>query len=117
MLERAANAFSRDDASSEEVLRWGWLATMAAAVMWDYETCVAIATREVQLARDSGALAVLAVGVNILGQAVAMGGDFAKAASLVAEAEAVTEATGARVMPYAALVLAALRGQEAEATS
>ena len=89
---------------------------MAAAVMWDYKTCVAIATREVQLARDSGALAVLAVGVNILGQAVAMGGDFAKAGSLVAEAEAVNVATEAHVMPYAALVLAAFRGQEAEAS-
>ena len=55
--------------------------------------------------------------MNILGQVVALGGDFAKAASLVAEAEAVNEATGARVMPYAALVLAAFRGQEAEAAS
>jgi ATP/maltotriose-dependent transcriptional regulator MalT len=55
--------------------------------------------------------------VNILGQVVAMGGDFAKAASLVAEAEAVNEATGAQVMPYAALVLAAFRGQDAEADS
>jgi len=116
MLERATNAFAGDEVSSEEVLRWGWLATMAAAVMWDYKTCVAIATREVQLARDSGALAVLAVGVNILGQAVAMGGDFAKAGSLVAEAEAVNVATEAHVMPYAALVLAAFRGQEAEAS-
>jgi len=117
VLERAATAFAGSEASTEEALRWGWLATMAAAVMWDYETCVAVATRAVQLARDSGALTVLAVGVNILGQVVALGGDFAKAASLVAEAEAVTEATGARVMPYAALVLAALRGQETEATS
>ncbi len=65
--------------------------------------CVAISARGVELARDSGALAVLAVGVNVLGQVVALGGDFAKAASLVAEADAVTEATGARVAPYAAL--------------
>jgi DNA-binding CsgD family transcriptional regulator len=116
-LEGAANAFAGKEVSTEEVLRWGWLATMAAAVMWDYETCAAIAARAVQLARDLGALTVLAVGVNILGQVVALGGDFAKTASLVAEAEAVNEATRARVMPYAALVLAAFRGQEAEATS
>jgi DNA-binding CsgD family transcriptional regulator len=116
VLERAATAFAGDEVSIEEVLRWGWLAVMAAAVMWDYATCVAVATRAVQLARDAGALAVLAVGVNILGQVVAQGGDFAKTASLVAEAEAVNGATGAHVMPYAALVLAAFRGQEAEAT-
>jgi len=116
VLERAAIAFAGSEASTEEVLRWGWLATIGAAVMWDYETCAAVATRAVQLARDSGALAVLAVGVNILGQVVAQGGDFAKAASLVAEADAVNQATGAHVMPYAGLVLAAFRGHEAEAT-
>src|SRR4051794_3540762 len=116
VLERAAIAFAGSEASTEEVLRWGWLATIGAAVMWDYETCTAVATRAVQLARDSGALAVLAVGVNILGQVVAQGGDFAKAASLVAEADAVNQATGAHVMPYAGLVLAAFRGHEAEAT-
>ena len=48
--------------------------------------------------------------VNVLGQAVALSGDFAGAALLIAEADAVTEATGTRVAPYGALVLAALRG-------
>ena len=46
----------------------------------------------------------------------ALGGDFATAALLIAEADAVTEATGTRVAPYGALVLAAFRGQEAEAS-
>ena len=41
--------------------------------------CLAVAAREVELARDSGALAVLAVGVNVFAQAVALGGDFEKA--------------------------------------
>ena len=76
------------------------------SIVWDFETCLAVATREVQLARDAGALEVLAVGVNVLGQAVSLGGDFARAARLVAEADAVTEATGTRVAPYGALVLA-----------
>ena len=69
------------DVSVEEVLRWGWLATAAAVFVWDFDTCLAVATREVQLARESGALEVLAVGVNVLGQAVALGGDFASAAA------------------------------------
>ena len=42
-------------------------------------------------------------------------GDFAAAASLIAEADAVCEATGSRIAPYAAMVLAAFRGREAEA--
>ena len=117
VLGRAATAFASDDVSAEEVLRWGWLATAAAVMVWDYETCLAVASRGVQLARDSGALAVLAVSVNVLGQAVALGGDFGRVAMLVGEADGVTEATGARVAPYAALVLAGLQGRESEASA
>src|SRR4051794_34635386 len=116
VLERAAAAFASTEASVEEVLRWGWLATAGAVWVWDYDTCLAISTRGVQLARDSGALEVLVVAVNVLGQAVSLGGDFAAAALLIAEADAVTEATGTRVAPYGALVLAALRGRESEAS-
>ena len=56
VLERAARGFAGNEVSVEEVLRWGWLATAAAVMVWDYETCVAVAARDVQLARDSGAL-------------------------------------------------------------
>jgi DNA-binding CsgD family transcriptional regulator len=115
VLERAAIGFAGDDVSVEEVLRWGWLATAAAVMVWDYETCVAVAERSVQLARVSGALTVLAVSVNVLGQAVALGGDFRSVAMLVAEADGVIEATGTHVAPYGALVLAGLQGREAEA--
>ena len=114
VLQRAVAAFAGSEVSVEEALRWGWLATVAGVYVWDYECCLALATRNVQLARDSGALEVLAVAVNIMAQAAAMGGDYATAALLVAEADAVTEATGTRTGPYGGLVLAAHRGQEAE---
>jgi DNA-binding CsgD family transcriptional regulator len=84
-------------------------------MVWDYETCVAVATRGVLLARESGALAVLAVSANVLAQAMALGGEARSAALLVAEADSVTEATGTLVAPYGALVLAGLQGREAEA--
>ena len=116
VLEQAAAGFAGDDVSTEEVLRWGWLATAAAVMVWDYETCLSVADRGVQLARDSGALTVLAVSVNVLAQAAALGGDFERVAMLVAEADGVTEATGTQVAPYGALVLAGLRGRAAEAT-
>ena len=116
-LAQAVTAFAGNEVSVEEVLRWGWLATAGAVVVWDFETCLAVSSRAVQLARDSGALAVLAVAVNVLGQAVALRGDFGTAASLIAEADTVRDATGTRVAPYAALVLAGLRGREAEAVS
>jgi ATP/maltotriose-dependent transcriptional regulator MalT len=116
VLQRAATAFAGDEVSVEEVLRWGWLATAAAVFVWDYDTCLAVSTRGVALAREAGALEVLVVAVNVLGQAAALGGDFATATLLIAEADAVTEATGTRVAPYGALVLAALRGEEPQAS-
>jgi DNA-binding CsgD family transcriptional regulator len=116
VLEQAATGFAGRDVSIEEVLRWGWLATAAAVMVWDYETCLAVATRGVQLAREAGALTVLAVSVNVMAQAVALGGEFGTAVLLVAEADSVTDATGTRVAPYGALVLAGLQGRAAEAS-
>jgi DNA-binding NarL/FixJ family response regulator len=117
VLERAARGFAGRDVSIEEVLRWGWLATAAAVMVWDYETCLAVATRGVELAREAGALTVLGVSVNVMAQGAALGGEFGEAAALVAEADSVTEATGTRVAPYGALVLGGLQGREADATA
>jgi DNA-binding CsgD family transcriptional regulator len=116
VLKRAANAFASSDVSVEEMLRWGWLATAAAVWGWDLDTSLEVAARAVQLARDSGALEVLPVSVNVFAQASTLAGDFKTAALLIAEADAITEATGTRVAPYGALVLAAFRGREAEAS-
>jgi DNA-binding CsgD family transcriptional regulator len=114
VLQQAATGFTGDGVTVEEVLRWGWLATIGAVVVWDYESCVAIANRDVELAREHGALTVLAVALNILAQALAMGGEFGRAAQLISEADAVREATGTQVLQYGALYLAAFSGREAE---
>ena len=116
LLADAATGFAGADVSTEEVLRWGWLATAAAVMVWDYDTCVAVANRSVELAREAGALAVLAVSANVSAQAAVLGGEFGRAAALVAEADTVTEATGTRVAPYGALVLAGHRGRADEAS-
>jgi len=117
VLGRAATGFAGKGASTEEVLRWGWLATAAAVMAWDYDTCLAVSNRGVELAREAGALTVLAVSVNVLAQALALGGEFGSVAMRVAEAESVTEATGTQVAPYGALVHAGFRGREAEASA
>ena len=116
VLRRAIAAFKGSEASVEEVLRWGWLAARAAIWLWDYEGGLEIPMRAVQLARDSGALEVLAVADNVYGQAAAWGGDFELATLMAAEVEAVKEATGSRIGPYAAISLVGLRGREAEAS-
>jgi DNA-binding CsgD family transcriptional regulator/tetratricopeptide (TPR) repeat protein len=116
VLRRAVAAFARSEISVEETLRGGWPATRAANVLWDYDSCLAIGTRVLRLARDSGALAVIAATGNGCGQAYALGGDLASAALLTAELDAVKEATGSRTAPFAAIALAGIRGREDEAS-
>ncbi len=117
VLERATASFADSDVPVEQVLRWGWLATAAAVYLWDFDSCLAIATRGVEYGRRSGALEVLVVSVNVLGQAVALAGEFAKSEQLIAEANAIRDATGTRVGPYSALVLSALRGNALKAAA
>ena len=73
-----------------------------------------VITRQMQLARDAGALAPLAFGLNGKAIVVAWTGDFEATARVTAEADAVTEATGSQVAPFGGMLFAALRGREAE---
>ncbi len=116
VLRRAVAGYASTEVSVEELLRWGWLATRAANYLWDHDSCLAIGVRTVQLARESGALEALSIADNACGQAAAFGGDFATAALLIAEVDAVKEATGTRIATHAALALAGMRGHEAEAS-
>jgi DNA-binding CsgD family transcriptional regulator len=52
---------------------------------------------------------------NMRSGAHVVAGEFTEAASMVAQAESVTEATGIGIAPYGAVALAVYRGQEAEA--
>src|SRR6516225_8353355 len=116
MLRRAVGIFAEEEMAVEEGLRWGWVASIAACVLWDVENWHSILLRQLQSAREAGLLVHLLRYVNRLGQNTIWCGDFAAAASLIAEADGIAEATGTRFAPYAAVVLAGLRGSEAEAT-
>jgi DNA-binding CsgD family transcriptional regulator len=115
MLRRALSAFVGSEASAEEGLRWGWLFPTAPVVLWDDASWHAGAVRQLQLERDAGALARLPFDLTALAMLVGWSGDFAGAASLIAEGDVVAEATGTLFPPIAAMLLAALRGREAEA--
>ncbi|HEX6523489.1 MAG TPA: AAA family ATPase [Streptosporangiaceae bacterium] len=115
LLRRAARVFAEGAITVEENLRWGFLAVIAARIVWDEEPWHAIAARQLQFCREAGTLAQMAISVNALAILAAWRGDFAEAASLAAEAEAIAAATGTRFAPYGRLVLAGLRGAEAEA--
>ena len=115
MLSQGVSAFLREEIPVEKGLQWGVLASSAAATLWDFDSWDAVITRQMELTRDAGALAPLSIALNGEGIVVAWRGDFAAAALVTAEADAVTEATGTRIAAYGALLLAALRGREAEA--
>jgi DNA-binding CsgD family transcriptional regulator len=114
-LQRAVKALV--DIPVEDVLRWGWAATGASDAVWDDEGTRTIAARQVQLVRDAGALAELPIHLAALGLAKVWIGDFAGAASLVAESDSVAAATGSPIAPYTLLRLRALQGREAEASA
>src|SRR4051812_10548716 len=114
-LRRAVSAFRGEGISVEKGLQWGVLASSAAVELWDFESWDAVITRQMELARDAGALAPLSIALNGEGIVVTWRGDFAAAGRVIAEADAVTEATGTRIAPYGGLLLAALRGRETEA--
>jgi DNA-binding CsgD family transcriptional regulator len=114
-LRHALRAFSDAGMTMAEELRWGWFAQAAASALWDDDTWRAMLTRQVRLAREAGALDQLPIVLGALGTAVAWSGDFAAAAALNAEADAVCEVTGSRAAPFTAMMLASLRGSQGEA--
>ena len=114
-LRHAARAFAGADITAEQRLRWGSIAHAAASAVWDDDAWRDLLAQQVWLARDAGALDQLPVDLGALSMSAAWRGDFAAAASLIAESDAVCEATGSRAAPYAAMMLASLRGDQAEA--
>jgi DNA-binding CsgD family transcriptional regulator len=84
-------------------------------MVWDYDSWDVLSDRQVTLARDAGALIALPIAFSTRAGVHLFVGEFTEAASMVAQAESVTEATGSSIAPYGALALAAFRGQEAQA--
>ncbi|WP_101948089.1 LuxR family transcriptional regulator [Mycobacterium sp. 3519A] len=112
---RAALITFGDDMTPDEELRWMWLINLAALHLWDDEHWEVLSVRYLELARASGALSELPLALSTRAMMLLFAGDLAAAAVLVDEQKAVTEATGGNLAPYAAMRLAALRGDETEA--
>ena len=115
-LRGAARVLAAEGLSARERFRWGWLASAPSYAMWDNEATRAVIARQIRLVRDAGALEQLPIYLSSLSGATARTGDFAAAASLMAETKDVAAATGARLLPFTALLLAAFTGRETEAS-
>jgi DNA-binding NarL/FixJ family response regulator len=111
LLRRATDAFADEAAPSQQNFRWGWMTTIPANIIWDEDSWHAISARHLREARDAGALARLPIDLADWAMLVAWCGDFGAASIAIAEAEAITKATGTHIAPYAQLLLAALRGR------
>jgi DNA-binding CsgD family transcriptional regulator len=114
-LRQAVSAFRGDEISREEGLRWRWLAGFAAVLLWDYESWEELSRRQVQLARDAGALSLLPIALTTRYAVHLLAGELDGTAALVEDVRAVITATGNPIVPTGAAMLSAFRGREAEA--
>jgi DNA-binding CsgD family transcriptional regulator len=114
VLKRALRAFRDEEMATEENIRWWWLAGPVAGFIWDYEGWDALTARQIEIARSGGTPAMLPLALGTHAGALLFAGELAAAAALVEESKALSKATHARIVPYAALTLAALRGREDE---
>jgi DNA-binding CsgD family transcriptional regulator len=116
ILRRALIAFGGGMPADQE-LRWLSLAFTAAMHIWDDDRAEVLSKRYVERARKVGALIELPMALSRRVYVLLFAGELTAAASLVEEVQAATEATGINFTPYAAMGLAALRGDEIEASA
>jgi AAA ATPase domain len=114
VLRHARSAFASTDVPAAEAFWWGWLVPAAGYALWD-DHGWDLTVRQVQLAREAGALDQLPLLLSRMAMDAVWSGDLRASASLIAEADTICAATGSRHVSYATAMLAAFRGREAEA--
>ena len=119
-LTRALELLTGLDADAAEARRWFWLAggragNLIALELWDFESWRALAARQVQVARDAGALVHLQYALNFLARVHVLAGEVSAAERLIDEDRLIAEATGNPATGYAMVMLAAWQGREEEA--
>jgi DNA-binding CsgD family transcriptional regulator len=115
-LKRALREVRDQGERAGQDVRWPWTARRVAPDLFDDDAWLALGTRNVQIARAAGALAVLPLAMNYLATLRIFEGDLDAGAVLLEEAEAIAYATGAEPIVFGRLELAAFRGDEAQAS-
>ena len=120
-LTRALELLLALDVGTEETHRRSWFAggragALVAFELWDAESWHALAARQVQVARDTGALVDLRLALNFVAVTHIVAGKLASAALMLEEARLIAEATGSPPGAYTEMLLAAWRGREAPAS-
>jgi DNA-binding CsgD family transcriptional regulator len=112
VLQQAVSVFRSETVGTEERLRWSWLAGRAAWRIWDFDSWDTLTARQVQVARDTGALTVLPLTLSLRVGVHLVSGELNVAASLVEQVGALADAIDNRTAPYPAVSVAAFRGVE-----
>jgi DNA-binding CsgD family transcriptional regulator len=114
ILKAALSAFCAESTLPLEESRWLSFACRAAWDIWDEESWRVLATRELQRARDAGALTVMPLLLSSLSYMHVLCGELSTAESLLDEIWATTAATGIPAHRYVEIWVTALRGRESE---
>ncbi len=109
---RVLQALLRDHGLVGREVRFAW---GVSPELWDDEAWHELASLGVRAAREAGALTALPVGLTYHAGLLIFAGEFSAAAALLEEADAIAAATGVTHFDYASVLLAALRGHEAQA--
>ena len=88
------------------------VSAILATEVWDFESGRALAKRQVEIARQTGALVQLQFALNVLASNELLAGNLESAAALIDEDRVVADATGNPPVAYTAMLLAAFRGNE-----
>jgi DNA-binding CsgD family transcriptional regulator len=120
-LARALELLLAVDVNDEGVSRWLSPSStrdsnIVALEMWDEEAVHSLAARQVQVARDAGALVHLQFALSFLARSHMLAGDLTGATLMIDEARSIAEATGNPALVNAPMILAAWRGDEARAS-
>jgi DNA-binding CsgD family transcriptional regulator len=121
VLQQALQTVLALKVPAEDLGRWLWLTGLRATglialELWEAEAWHALASRQVQVARESGALAQLQFGLNFFARSQLASGELTAAAVLLEEERVIAPAMGNAPAGYAEMLLAAYRGQESLAS-
>ncbi len=120
-LTRGLELLLASDVTNEDVGRsLSLVSNRASAIvaleLWDVEAFHLLASRRVQLARDTGALVHLRFALSFLARSQLLAGEVTAATSTIDEAQLIAEASGNLPLVNAPMILAAWRGQEERAS-
>jgi hypothetical protein len=113
LFEAVAGLVAREERTPER-RRDG---NMVALELWDDEAVHLLAARQVQVARDAGALVHLEFALSFLARSHLLAAELTAAALLLDEARSIAEATGNPALVNAPRIIAAWRGERRRRSS